>query len=165
MAALLMAAFVVISTFGCNNGLILSGARVYYAMAKDNLFFKSAGKLNKNSVPAAGLKVQALWASLLCLSGTYSNLLDYVVFAVLIFYVLTIAGIFVLRRKLPDVERPYKTFGYPVVPVLYIAAASLIMFVLLVYKPEYTWPGLVIVLIGFPVYYVWQKWGHKEDFK
>jgi APA family basic amino acid/polyamine antiporter len=165
MAALLMAAFVVISTFGCNNGLILSGARVYYAMAKDNLFFKSAGKLNKNSVPAAGLKVQALWASLLCLSGTYSNLLDYVVFAVLIFYVLTIAGIFVLRRKLPDVERPYKTFGYPVVPVLYIAAASLIMFVLLVYKPEYTWPGLVIVLIGFPVYYIWQKWGHKEDFK
>jgi APA family basic amino acid/polyamine antiporter len=163
MAALLMAAFVVISTFGCNNGLILSGARVYYAMAKDNLFFKSAGKLNKNSVPAAGLKVQALWASLLCLSGTYSNLLDYVVFAVLIFYVLTIAGIFVLRRKQPDVERPYKTIGYPVVPVLYIAAASLIMFVLLVYKPEYTWPGLVIVLFGFPVYYVWQKWGHKED--
>lgn len=163
MAALLMAAFVVISTFGCNNGLILSGARVYYAMAKDNLFFKSAGKLNKNSVPSAGLKVQALWASLLCLSGTYSNLLDYVVFAVLIFYVLTIAGIFVLRRKQPDAERPYKTFGYPVVPVLYIAAASLIMFVLLVYKPEYTWPGLVIVLIGFPVYYGWKKWGYKEE--
>lgn len=163
MAALLMAAFVVISTFGCNNGLILSGARVYYAMAKDNLFFKSAGKLNKNSVPAAGLKVQALWASLLCLSGTYSNLLDYVVFAVLIFYVLTIAGIFVLRRKQPDAERPYKTFGYPVIPVLYIAAASLIMFVLLVYKPEYTWPGLIIVLLGFPVYYVWKKWGFKEE--
>ncbi|MFA5973466.1 MAG: amino acid permease [Lentimicrobiaceae bacterium] len=162
MAALLMAAFVVISTFGCNNGLILSGARVYYAMAKDNLFFKSAGKLNKYAVPAAGLKVQALWASLLCLSGTYSNLLDYVVFAVLIFYVLTIAGIFVLRRKLPEVERPYKTVGYPVVPLLYMAAASLIMFVLLIYKPAYTWPGLIIVISGVPVYYIWQRWGIKK---
>jgi APA family basic amino acid/polyamine antiporter len=161
MAALFMAGFVVVSTFGCNNGLILSGARVYYAMAKDNLFFKSAGKLNKNAVPAAGLKVQALWASLLCLSGTYSNLLDYVVFAVLIFYVLTIAGIFVLRKKLPDVERPYKTFGYPFVPVLYIAAASLVMFVLLIYKPDYTWPGLGIVIMGVPVYYIWRKWGQK----
>ena len=161
MAALMMAAFVVISTFGCNNGLILSGARVYYAMAKDNLFFKSAGKLNKYSVPAAGLKLQAVWASLLCLSGTYSNLLDYVVFAVLIFYVLTIAGIFVLRRKMPDVERPYKTFGYPVVPIIYMAAASLVMFVLLIYKPDYTWPGLIIVIMGVPVYYIWQKWGNK----
>lgn len=161
MAALFMAGFVVVSTFGCNNGLILSGARVYYAMAKDNLFFKSAGKLNKNAVPAAGLKVQAVWASLLCLSGTYSNLLDYVVFAVLIFYVLTIAGIFVLRRKLPDVERPYKTFGYPFVPLLYIAAASLVMFVLLIYKPDYTWPGLGIVIMGVPVYYIWRKWGQK----
>ncbi len=161
MAALFMAGFVVVSTFGCNNGLILSGARVYYAMAKDNLFFKSAGKLNKNAVPAAGLKVQAVWASLLCLSGTYSNLLDYVVFAVLIFYVLTIAGIFVLRKKLPDVERPYKTFGYPFVPVLYIAAASLVMFVLLIYKPDYTWPGLGIVIMGVPVYYIWRKWGQK----
>jgi APA family basic amino acid/polyamine antiporter len=163
MAALLMAAFVVISTFGCNNGLILSGARVYYAMAKDNLFFKSAGKLNKNAVPAAGLKVQAVWASLLCLSGTYSNLLDYVVFAVLIFYVLTIAGIFVLRRKQPDVERPYKTFGYPFVPVIYMAAASLVMFVLLIYKPTYTWPGLIIVIIGVPVYYLWKRWGIKGN--
>ena len=161
MAALFMAGFVVVSTFGCNNGLILSGARVYYAMAKDNLFFKSAGKLNKNAVPAAGLKVQAVWASLLCLSGTYSNLLDYVVFAVLIFYVLTIAGIFVLRKKLPDVERPYKTFGYPFVPVLYIAAASLVLFVLLIYKPDYTWPGLGIVIMGVPVYYIWRKWGQK----
>lgn len=163
MAALLMAAFVVVSTFGCNNGLILSGARVYYAMAKDNLFFKSAGTLNKKAVPAAGLKVQAIWASLLCLSGTYSNLLDYVVFAVLIFYVLTIAGIFVLRRKLPDVERPYKTFGYPFVPVMYMAAASLVMFVLLIYKPTYTWPGLLIVLTGFPVYYIWKWWGRKGN--
>ena len=163
MAALMMAAFVVISTFGCNNGLILSGARVYYAMAKDNLFFKSAGTLNKNAVPAAGLKVQALWASLLCLSGTYSNLLDYVVFAVLIFYVLTIAGIFVLRRKQPDVERPYKTFGYPVVPILYMAAASLVMFVLLIYKPTYTWPGLIIVIAGVPVYFIWKRWGRKGE--
>lgn len=161
LAALLMAAFVVISTFGCNNGLILSGARVYYAMAKDNLFFKKAGTLNKYAVPAAGLKVQALWASLLCLSGTYSNLLDYVVFAVLIFYVLTIAGIFVLRRKQPDVERPYKTFGYPFIPVIYMAAASLVMFVLLIYKPNYTWPGLIIVIMGIPVYYIWKRWGDK----
>jgi basic amino acid/polyamine antiporter, APA family len=163
MAALLMAGFVVISTFGCNNGIILSGARVYYAMAKDNLFFKSAGTLNKHSVPASALKVQALWASLLCLSGSYSNLLDYVVFAVLIFYVLTIAGIFVLRRKWPDAERPYKTFGYPVVPVIYMAAASLIMFVLLIYKPNYTWPGLLIVLSGFPVYFIWKRWGNKVN--
>jgi APA family basic amino acid/polyamine antiporter len=161
MAALMMAAFVVISTFGCNNGLILSGARVYYAMAKDNLFFKSAGKLNKYSVPAAGLKVQAVWASLLCLSGSYSDLLDYVVFAVLMFYVLTIAGIFVLRIKQPDVERPYKTFGYPIVPLLYIAAAVVIMAVLFFYKPDFTRPGLWIVLAGFPVYYIWKWWGNK----
>jgi APA family basic amino acid/polyamine antiporter len=162
MAALMMAAFVVISTFGCNNGLILSGARVYYAMAKDNLFFKSAGKLNTHSVPAAGLKVQAIWASLLCLSGTYSNLLDYVVFAVLIFYALTIAGIFVLRRKNPLAERPYKTIGYPVIPVLYIAAACLIMLILLLYKTEYSGSGLIIVLLGVPVYYLWNKWGLKS---
>jgi basic amino acid/polyamine antiporter, APA family len=162
MAALLMAAFVVVSTFGCNNGLILSGARVYYAMAKDKLFFEKAGTLSKNAVPASGLKVQALWASLLCLSGTYSNLLDYVVFAVLIFYVLTIVGIFLLRRKRPDVERPYKTFGYPVVPVLYIAAACLIMLILLIYKFEYSGAGLLIVLLGFPVYFIWQKWGNNK---
>jgi len=162
VAALLMATFVVISTFGCNNGLILSGARVYYAMAKDNLFFKSAGTLNKNAVPAAGLKVQSVWASILCLSGTYSNLLDYVVFAVLIFYVLTIAGIFVLRYKQPDTPRPYKTFGYPVVPVIYIAAASLVMFVLLIYKPDFTWPGLIIVIMGLPVYFIWRHFSGKR---
>jgi len=163
MAGLLMAAFVVVSTFGCNNGLILSGARVYYAMAKDNLFFKSAGQLSKNAVPAAGLRFQALWASLLCLSGTYSNLLDYVVFAVLIFYVLTIAGIFVLRRKQPDIERPYKTFGYPIVPFLYIVAACLIMLVLLIYRFEYAGFGLLIVILGFPVYYIWKKWGQRTE--
>lgn len=163
MAALLMAGFVVVSTFGCNNGLILSGARVYYAMAKDKLFFKSAGTLNEKAVPAAGLKVQAVWASLLCLSGTYSNLLDYVVFAVLIFYVLTIAGIFMLRYKRPDEERPYKTFGYPVVPILYMVAACLVMLILLIYRWEYSGAGLIIVLLGFPVYYVWQRWGVPKE--
>jgi APA family basic amino acid/polyamine antiporter len=163
MAALLMAIFVVISTFGCNNGLILSGARVYYAMAKDNLFFKNAGVLNKHAVPAAGLKFQAVWASLLCLSGTYSNLLDYVVFAVLIFYVLTIAGVFVLRYKQPETERPYKTFGFPIIPMLYIVAACLIMLILLIYRFEYAGFGLLIVVLGFPVYFVWQKWGKRLE--
>jgi APA family basic amino acid/polyamine antiporter len=161
-AAILMALFVVVSTFGCNNGLILSGARVYYAMAKDDLFFKGAAQLNSKGVPANGLKVQALWASLLCLSGTYSNLLDYVVFAVLIFYVLTIAGIFVLRRKRPDAERPYKAFGYPVIPALYIITALVIMAILLIYKPLYTWPGLLIVILGIPVYYLWNYFNVKN---
>ena len=163
LAASLMAVFVVISTFGCNNGLILSGARVYYAMANDKLFFKGIGKLNSRSVPASGLKVQALWASLLCLSGTYSNLLDYVVFAVLIFYVLTIAGLFVLRVKQPNAERPYKAFGYPIVPAIYILAAMLIMVVLLIYKPDFTWPGLIIVVTGIPVYFLWQWWNRKNN--
>jgi APA family basic amino acid/polyamine antiporter len=126
-------------------------------MAKDKLFFDAASKLNKHAVPSVGLKVQAVWASVLCLTGTYSELLDYVVFAVLIFYVLTIAGIFVLRRKWPTADRGYKTIGYPVIPVLYIAAAMLVMIVLLIYKPNYTWPGLGIVLFGLPVYYVWKK--------
>jgi basic amino acid/polyamine antiporter, APA family len=162
-AALLMAVFVVISTFGCNNGLILSGARVYYAMAKDKLFFQSAGTLNQNQVPARGLAFQAIWASLLCLSGTYSDLLDYVVIAVLIFYVLTIAGIFVLRKKRPDAERPYKTFGYPLIPALYILAASVMIIILLVYKPDTTWPGLGIVIAGAPVYFIWQSVNRKKN--
>ena len=156
-AAIIMAGFIVISTFGCNNGLILSGARVYYAMAKDGIFFKKTGVLNGNGVPANGLVFQAVWASLLCLSGTYGQLLDYVVFAVLIFYVLTIAGIFVLRKKQPDTERPYRAFGYPVIPALYILLASVIMVILLIFKQEYTWPGLLIVLVGIPVYYLWRK--------
>lgn len=156
-AALVMAVLVVISTFGCNNGLILAGARVYFAMAKDGLFFKKTGQLNRNAVPGVALWTQAIWASLLCLSGTYSQLLDYVVFAVLIFYVLTIAGIFILRKKRPDAERPYKAFGYPVIPALYIILALLIMVDLLIYKPVYTWPGLVIVVIGIPVYYIWKR--------
>jgi len=155
-AAIIMAVLVIISTFGCNNGLILSGARVYYAMAKDGLFFPRAGKLNRKSVPSTGLVIQGIWASLLCLSGTYSNLLDYVIFSVLIFYVLTIAGVFVLRKKRPDVERPYKAFGYPVIPALYIITAVFIMVILLKYKPDYTWPGLIIVILGIPVYFLWK---------
>jgi basic amino acid/polyamine antiporter, APA family len=156
-AAIIMAAFIVISTFGCNNGLILAGARVYYAMAQDGIFFRKTGLLNSKGVPANGLIFQAIWASLLCLTGTYGQLLDYVVFAVLIFYVLTIIGIFVLRKTQPSAERPYRAFGYPVIPAVYILAASLIMGILLVYKPDYTWPGLIIVLIGIPVYYLWRR--------
>ena len=153
-AVIIMAVLIMISTFGCNNGLILSGARVYYAMAKDNLFFKKVGLLNKNSVPANALIIQAVWASILCLSGTYGQLLDYVIFAVLIFYMLTIAGVFILRKKKPDADRPYKAFGYPVLPALYIILAASISLILLIYKPQYTWPGLIIVLIGIPVYYL-----------
>ena len=156
-AAIIMAGFIVISTFGCNNGLILSGARVYYAMAEDRLFFRSAGRLNSKGVPANGLWLQAIWASLLCLSGTYSQLLDYVVFAVLIFYALTIIGVFLLRRTQPLAERPYRAFGYPVIPALYVLSATLIITILLLYKPDYTWPGLVIVLVGIPVYYLWRR--------
>lgn len=156
-AAIIMAIFIVISTFGCNNGLILSGARIYYSMAHDNLFFKKAGQLNSKGVPAYGLFVQAIWASLLCLSGTYGQLLDYVVFAVLIFYVLTISGIFVLRKNKPELERPYKAFGYPFIPAIYIVLASLIMMILLIFKPIYTWPGFIIVILGIPVFFLWNK--------
>lgn len=156
-SAIIMAVFIIISTFGCNNGLILAGARVYYAMAKDKVFFKSASELNKHGVPSKSLTFQAIWASLLCLSGTYSDLLDYVVFAVLLFYVLTIYGIFILRKKMPDIDRPYKAFGYPIVPAVYIVMALAIMIILFIYKPDYTWPGLLIVLLGFPVYFFWKK--------
>ena len=156
-AAMVMAILIMISTFGCNNGLILSGARVYYAMAVDKMFFHKTGRLNEQGVPANGLMVQAIWASLLCLSGTYSQLLDYVIFAVLIFYVLTIIGLFILRKTKPNIDRPYRAFGYPVIPLLYVLLATLIMLILLVYKPEYTWPGLIIVLVGIPVYYFWKK--------
>lgn len=154
-ATVIMAVLIMISTFGCTNGLILAGARLYYAMAKDKLFFRRAGDLNKNSVPAFALVIQAVWASLLCFSGTYSDLLDYVIFAVLIFYVLTISGLFILRKTRPDVERPYKAFGYPVFPGLYVVVAALICIDLLIFKPLYTWPGMIIVLIGIPVYYLW----------
>src|SRR5574341_889659 len=156
-AAIIMAVAIMISTFGCTNGLILAGARVYYAMAQNGLFFKKAGELNAHGVPANGLMLQGLWAALLTLSGTYGNLLDYVIFAALLFYVLTVAGIFVLRRKRPDAARPYKAWGYPIVPALYIVLASLIMVDLLVYKRTYTWPGLLIVLTGVPVYFLWRR--------
>ncbi len=156
-AVIIMAILIMISTFGCNNGLILSGARVYYAMATDNLFFKKTGMLNKNSVPGFALAIQAVWASILCLSGTYEDLLDYVIFAVLIFYILTISGIFLLRKKRPDAERPYKAWGYPVIPAAYIITAAAICIDLLIFKPMYTWPGVIIVLIGIPVFFIWRK--------
>jgi basic amino acid/polyamine antiporter, APA family len=153
----LMAAAILISTFGCANGLSLAGARVYYAMSHDGLFFKSVGKLHpRYRTPVAGLVVQALWAIVLCLSGTYSQLLDYIIFAVLIFYILTIAGLFVLRVKRPHAERPYRAIGYPVLPALYILLAGGVATVLLLYKPQYTFPGLVLVLLGIPVYLLWR---------
>jgi basic amino acid/polyamine antiporter, APA family len=156
--AYLMAAAILISTFGCANGLTLAGARVYYAMSRDGLFFKSVGKLHpRYKTPVAGLLVQAAWATLLCVSGSYSQLLDYIIFAVLVFYILTIVGLFVLRFKRPDAPRPYKALGYPVLPVVYIVMASWICIVLLRYKPQYTWPGLVLVLLGIPVYLLWSR--------
>jgi basic amino acid/polyamine antiporter, APA family len=169
--AVIMAVAITISGFGCNNGLILAGARVAYAMAKDGLFFRSTGTLNKKGVPASALVYQGIWIIVLILLRTrhvdaagevtygnlYSDLLDYVVFSVLIFYVLTIAGVFVLRAKRPTVERPYRAFGYPFVPMMYIVAALAIMLVLLLYKTQTTWPGLVIVLLGVPVYLVWSR--------
>jgi APA family basic amino acid/polyamine antiporter len=154
----LMAAAIMISSFGCNNGLILSGARVYYAMAKDGLFFRGAGKLHPTyKTPAVSLMVQMVWICILCVSGSYGQLLDYVVFAVLVFYILTIAGLFVLRFKRPNAERPYRAIGYPVLPAVYIVMAIFIDIVLLLYKPQYTWPGLIIVLLGIPVYYIWRS--------
>ena len=158
--ARIMAAAILISTFGCVNGMLLAGARVYYAMSRDGLFFKAIGKLNpKTKVPGVSLWVQAVWTCLLCLSGTYGQLLDYVVFAVLVFYILTIVGLFVLRRTRPDAERPYKAIGYPVLPAMYIVMAAWISVVLLRYKPQYTWPGLIIVLLGLPVYFLWKRMG------
>jgi len=154
--ASLMAVAILISTFGCCNGLILAGARVYYAMAKDGLFFKAVGRVNPTyKTPAISLVVQGIWTCLLCLSGTYGQLLDYIIFAVLVFYILTIAGLFVLRYKRPDAERPYRAVGYPVLPAIYIVMALFIDVVLLRYKPQYTWPGLIIVLLGIPVYLIW----------
>jgi APA family basic amino acid/polyamine antiporter len=173
---IIMAVAIMISTFGCSNGLILAGARVYYAMAQDNLFFTSTAKLNRHSVPAFGLVLQCIWTCLLVLPRTrlhdpatgaetygnlYGTLLDYVVFAVLIFYVLTIIGLFILRQKRPEAERPYRAFGYPVVPALYILAATTISVVLLLYKTKTSLPGLLIVLTGVPVYFLWH-FGNKK---
>lgn len=165
--AIVMAVAIVISTFGCNNGLILAGARAYFAMARDRLFFRSAGELNAHKVPAWGLMLQGVWAAALVLPRTYSaqtqaygnlysNLLDYVVSAALIFYIMTIAGVFRLRRTRPGTTRPYRAFGYPVVPALYIVGAAAILLALLTYRTATTWPGLVIALLGVPVYYVWR---------
>ena len=162
--ATMMAVAIVISTFGCNNGLILAGARAYYAMARDGLFFRAAGGLNAAKVPAWGLGLQGVWAALLVLPRTYnpatgaygnlySNLLDYVISAALIFYILTIAGVFRLRHTRPAVARPYRAVGYPLVPALYVAGASAILAVLFVYRTATTWPGLILVLIGVPVYF------------
>ncbi|HOX55501.1 MAG TPA: APC family permease [Verrucomicrobiota bacterium] len=181
----IMAVAIMVATFGCNNGLILAGARVYYAMARDGLFFKAAGRLNDRSVPGIGLALQCLWACLLMLPRTrlrdaagaprldpltgaehygnlYSNLLDYVVFAVLIFYTLTICGLFVLRRKRPAAPRPYRAFGYPIVPALYVLTAGTILLVLLLYKTQTTWPGLLLVLAGLPVYFLWRRPAHEQ---
>jgi APA family basic amino acid/polyamine antiporter len=149
-----IAVMIMISTFGCNNGLILAGARVYYTMAKDGLFFRKTGTLNRNAVPEFGLWIQCIVASILCLSGKYGDLLDMISFVVVIFYVLTIAGIFILRKKRPDTERPYKAFGYPILPAIYILMGTAFCLLLIKYKPQYTWPGLIIVLIGIPLYFI-----------
>ena len=155
--AVLVAIAVMISTFGCNNGLILAGARVYYAMAKDGLFFSSVGRVNRHNTPAVALWVQCVWGCVLCLSGTYAQLLDFLVFAVVMFYMLTIVGLFVLRIQRPNMERPYRVFGYPVLPAMYLLLAAIIEVQLLRYKPQFTWPGLAIILSGVPVYWLWQK--------
>jgi APA family basic amino acid/polyamine antiporter len=149
-----IAVLIMISTFGCNNGLILAGARVYYTMAKDGLFFKSVGILNRAAVPQVALWIQCLVASLWCLSGKYGQLLDMISFVVVLFYMLTIAGIFILRRKRPDAERPYKAFGYPVLPIIYILMGIAFCILLIIYKPQFTWPGFIIVLLGVPLYYI-----------
>ncbi len=156
LSAAIMAALIMVSTFGCNNGLILAGARVYYAMAQEGLFFKKAATLNDRDVPGFALAIQAVWASILCLSGTYGDLLDYCTFASLLFYIVTIGGIFILRRREPAAERPYKAFAYPFLPALYILVAGAICAILLITKPQNTWSGVFIVLLGVPVYY-WQK--------
>ncbi len=158
-----IAGLLMVSTFGCNNGLILSGARVYYTMAKDGLFLPSAGKLNTKGVPARALWMQFIWASVLCLSGSYGQLLDYLIFTALLFYILTIAGLFKLRRTQPDLPRPYKAFGYPFIPGLYIVLASLICIVLLINKTGTAGMGLLIVLIGIPIYYYLKKRGLQAD--
>jgi APA family basic amino acid/polyamine antiporter len=173
--ARIMAVAIMISTFGCNNGLILAGARAYWAMARDGLFFKSSGELNAAHVPAWGLVIQGIWSALLVLPRTitgtdpatgqttygnlYGNLLTYVISAALIFYILTIAGIFRLRQTRPDAERPYRAFGYPIIPVLYILGAAVILVVLFIYQTATTWPGLVIIATGIPVYFIWRKVG------
>ncbi len=157
IAKYLMAALIMISTFGCNNGLILAGSRLFQSMAKDGLFFKSTAKLNKFNVPSNAMVFQGIWASVLCLSGSYGDLLDYCTFSSLIFYIITIAGLFVLRKKMPDAERPYKAFGYPIVPALYIILTTLICVDLLVYKTFNCGMGLLIIALGVPVYFMFKR--------
>jgi len=151
---ILMAVLIMISTFGCINGLTLSGARVYYAMAKDGYFLAPAAKLNKQGSPQTALILQFVWAAVLTLSGSYGDLLDYVVFAVLLFYILTVAGLFILRKRQPELERPYKVTGYPILPAIYILLAAAICISLLIWKPLYSFRGLMLVLSGIPIYYL-----------
>jgi APA family basic amino acid/polyamine antiporter len=160
----IFAAIVVICVLGGLAGFVMSAPRVYYAMAKDGLFFRNVAKLHpKYKTPAVSLMVQMVWTCVLCISGSYGQLLDYIIFAVLVFYILTIAGLFVLRAKRPNVPRPYRAIGYPVLPAIYILMAVFIDIVLLRYKPQYTWPGLFIVLLGIPVYFLWSKRSRNEQ--
>jgi APA family basic amino acid/polyamine antiporter len=154
IGTIIIAIMIMISTFGCNNGLILAGARVYYTMAKDGLFFKRAGELNRFAVPQQALWFQCILASIWCLSGRYGDLLDMVSFVVVLFYMLTIVGIFILRKQRPEANRPYKAFGYPVLPMIYILMGITFCTLLIIYKPKFTWPGLIITLIGIPIYYI-----------
>jgi APA family basic amino acid/polyamine antiporter len=162
IGTIIIALMIMVSTFGCNNGLILAGARVYYTMARDGLFFKSVGKLNKHAVPSYALWIQCLFACAWSLSGKYGDLLDMISFVVVVFYMLTIAGIFILRIKRPDIPRPYKAFGYPVLPLLYIVMGLTFCTLLIIYKPKFTWPGAIITLLGVPLYYLAVA-SHKKD--
>jgi len=154
VGTIIIALMIMVSTFGCNNGLILAGARVYYTMAKDDLFFKRVGRLNKNSVPQFALWIQCIFACAWSLSGRYGQLLDMISFVVVIFYMLTIIGIFILRKNRPDAERPYRAFGYPILPIIYILMGTAFCILLIIYKPQFTWPGLIITLLGIPLYYL-----------
>lgn len=160
---IVIAVMIMIATFGCNNGLILAGARVYYTMAKDKVFFKKVGELNRFSVPQSALWIQCILASIWCLSGKYGDLLDMISFVVVLFYMLTIAGIFILRKQRPDAHRPYKAFGYPILPLIYILMGTTFCILLIFFKPTYTWPGLIITLIGIPIYFFAMKESKKEN--
>jgi basic amino acid/polyamine antiporter, APA family len=149
----IIAVMIMVSTFGCNNGLIMGGARVYYTMANDGMFFKKAGTLNSASVPSFALWIQCIVACAWSLSGKYGDLLDMISFVVVGFYMLTIVGIFRLRKSRPNAERPYKAFGYPILPIIYIIMGLSFCILLIIYKPRFTWPGLIITLIGIPIYY------------
>jgi len=162
VGTIIIALMIMISTFGCNNGLILAGARVYHTMANDGLFFKKTASLNRHAVPEFGLWLQCILASILCLSGRYGDLLDMISFVVVIFYVLTIIGIYILRIKRPDAERPYKAFAYPVLPAIYVLMGICFCTLLIIYKPNFTWPGLIVVLSGVPIFYMWKAYGNND---